>query len=949
MVQDFWPRVGLCLRAGRAGLALLLFFICTIAFAQDDYYQKLEQAALDEANAGQYASSLEKSRELYAAYQDNINAHLIAAYDMINLGRYKDASGYIDASHAIDPTNFSGYYNAAYYYALDGDINMAKRYLTETVKLYVPTFPINEAVDEIRKVGANNNKAIVFNQLADWYLQEYSRVKERYPRLSEMVNEFNQDPSKIRSIADDYAARYTQMKWPELALGAYGLASRWLRDLGRPSEGLDAAEAGFNYMTKNGYGQNPYQATMLLNELIKTYYDLGNDEKVVDYADEILALSEKLPLHVHDVNALILEASSYDALGNNDEARKLATIAYQLAEKSGNRYGAANAANSLCASYNIARFDTDVNDAIYFGEKALEIGMKYKFEYLVATILGNLGLAYYKLGTVEGQSKCIRLYGSLVEIYKQKQMWGRAASALLTTGVMMYHAQGYQYAAQYLEESIELSKKSMGEISAEDKLTYYQSQISAYEFLAACYANLGNAEKTYEAIEGSRSRVLTERLAKGKDVPPGSIADLQKILKDDEAAIFYQLFSARELIILVISKKYSKVLFHTDDMFIGNIKEKYFDRMNMEHRERRGQDLSRESRVAMADFEKVTQLTRKFFERPGVGDDILKEYLQGYYKFLILPVLNRLGGIKSLLISPDDVLNYIPFEALQMFDGKYLVEKYNVRYLNSTGALRLISERQYPTGRKPLVAMGGAIYEPNATIAPVLKTQHDLNVLEAEVEENKANGTSQRRAYAALFGNTAMNPLPGTLEEVKSIAKNVPGAEIFSGRGFTENRLKAMSASGELKQYKVLHLATHGFVIEEIPDLSGVAMSIFTNETSKEDGFLNVNEIASLNLNTDLTVLSACQTALGKIYGGEGITGLTQSLLVAGSNAALVSLWPVNDTSTMLFMSDLYKEAAKGKSYSQVVTELKRRFIKGEFGEEFKHPNYWAPFIYFGR
>jgi CHAT domain-containing protein len=944
--MNFRSRVGLCSRAGRAGLALLLFFVVSNAFAQDDYYIKLEQTSLDEANSNQYASSLEKARELYAAYQDNINAHILAAYDMIMLGRYKDASGYIDASFAIDPTNFSAYYNAAYYYALDGNIEMSKKYFLETLRCYVPTFPIKDALDEIRKVGANNNKAAEFNQLADWYQQQYNTFKERYPTINAMYVEFNNDPSNIRAIADDYAAKFTKMKWPEMAVGVYGHTCRMFRQGGYPSLAVDAAEAGFAYMRKNGYGQNPYQATMMLNELIKTYYELGNDEKVVDFSDEILALSQQLPLHVHDVNALILMASSHDALGNNDEARKLSLEAYRLAEKSGNRFGAASAANSLCVAYNLQRFDTDVADAIYFGEKALEISLKYKFESLSGTIMGNLGLAYYKLGTVEGQSKCIRLYGSLVAIYEDKQMWAKAASTLTTTGIMMYHAQGYQYAAEYLEKAIAYEKKSMGEMSAEDKLTYYQSQMSAYEFLAACYARLDNAEKVYEAIEGSRSRVLTERLAKGKEVKRGSIADLQKLLQPDEAAIFYDLFTAHEVIILVITKKYSKALFHTDDTFIGNIKEKYFDKMNMEHRERKGND--RDTRVAMSDFQKVTQLTRKFFEKPGMGDDILKEYLQGYYKFLILPVLNRLTNVKNLLISPDDVLNYIPFEALQLHDGKYLVEKYGIRYLNSTGALRLISERQYPAGRKPLVAMGGAIYEANNTVAPAVNTQHDLNALVSEVQENKQNGTSQRKAYAALFGAGPMNPLPGTLAEVQAITKNVPDAEIYSGRDFTESKLKSMSANGSLKQFKVLHLATHGFVVEEIPDLSGVAMSIFTNETGSEDGFLNVNEIASLNLNADLAVLSACQTALGKIYGGEGVTGLTQSLLVAGSNAALVSLWPVNDTSTSLFMADLYKEAGKGKNYAQVVAELKRRFIKGEFGEEFKHPNYWAPFIYFG-
>lgn len=937
-------------------ITLLLTSISICATAQE-YYVDLERQALEKVNSGDYEKAVELGKELYAAYPDNITAHLVVGYAMMNLGRHQEGGAYIGSAMAIDPTELYSNLNTGLYFVIEGDIKKAKDFLVFSIKTMPAHVLVQDVGADIRKVGVSLKMIQRFEEIATWYEQEYNRVTERYPTLPAAREDFYKALPKgaaaLRAVADDYAKRFVAMSWPDLALGVYGWASRTLRENGYYSEAITAAEAGYAMYVRNGTGDNPFQAGYLLEQLLESYRAVGNNERIVEYVDEVLELTEKLPIHTSDVNALLIGANSYDILGDNDAARKLALDAWNLAAvKSTYRFGAVSAANSLCAAYNIWRFRSDVNDAIYFGEQALQMGIKYKFDNLVGAITGNLALAHWKLGTAEAQGRCIYLHGALEAIYEQKKMYAAQAQTVNNMGSLYFWSGMYADAAEKFEQSIKLAEKDIGSLTYEDKLTFYQSQVSAYNFLTVCYAQMKNAPKAFEAMEGSRSRVLTERLAGGKELRPAKLTDLQQMLKPDEAAIMYYLFSAHEVVILVVTNKYSQVLFHTDENFVGTIKAKYLDRMNKEHRDRgAGADepVAMERGLVIEDLQKVTQLTRRFFESPGMADEVLKEYLQGYYKFLILPVANRLTGVKNLYISPDDVLNYIPFEALTMHDGKYLIEKFGIRYLGSASAMKLINERTYGEGRQSLLAMGGASYQPLQVEAPEIRNQHDMNVLQTIVRENEAAGKSQLMPYAAIFGTDAMNPLPGTLAEVKSIQQSLPSAVVYTGSDMTENRIKAMSKSGQLKNFKVLHLATHGFVVQEIPVLSGVAMSIPGVEQQGEDGFLNVNEIAALNLNADLTVLSACQTALGKLYSGEGVTGLTQSLLVAGSNAALVSLWPVNDTSTMLFMSNLYKESAKGKPYTQVVNELKRKFIKGEFGDEFKHPNFWAPFVYIGK
>lgn len=939
----------LCLTFG------VLTFISPVAKAQ--YYREITTKAFDHLDKKEYDQALKLGQEIYSVFPDNISGHVICAFSLINLGKASDAGTYITAGLKTDPSYFPIIIDAGYYFAATGDVDRAKAHLTESMKLFPKDVQLPALLEEIRIVGQNVGKSSQFNELAAWYDRTKPTIKEHYISMQELNGYFFEHAAdgaaSLRAKTEAAAEDYRKGKWHDMVIGTYCTASWWFRTNNLKSDAIELAEAAYSYYRKNGCGENFDMAGYMYQTVIDSYTAVGNDERAVQFSQEIVDISPKMVVHASDAKCLQILAGAYDRLQKNDDARAYAAAAYKVAETNGYKQGMVAGANALCAAYNIYRFPEDGPKCIQYGEAGLRLASQLKLEEMMGPLIGNLAVGYLKVGTKEAKAKSLQLHGSLVKIYKERKQWAAAALTLNNAGALYTYIDEYASAARLFEESIALGEMAVSNLSNDDKLTFYQSQISAYEFAAMCYAKLNNVEKTFDMLEGSRSRVLSERLTNGERISKSSVAEVQSKLESDQAQIMYSLFSGHEVIILVITKKFASVLFHSDIEFVGKIKDKYLDRINKEHGDRKGlgrdEVYDRDRAVQEADFKKVTQLTRKFFENPGMADNILDEYLKGYYRFLILPVQNRLSNIKKLILSPDDVLNFIPYEALKSGDGKYLVEKFDVKYTHGAAISKLLESRQYSSSRKPLLAMGGAVFNVMNVEAPVIQNQQDLNFLQLHSQELMKQGESQREAYAALFGKGPMNYLPGTVEEVNNVGNVVPGALVFTVENMTENRIKELSKNGELAKYKVLHLATHGFVVDELPALSGVAMSIFPDERGGEDGFLNTNEISSLKLNADLTVLSACQTALGKIYSGEGVTGLTQSLIVAGSNAALVSLWPVNDTSTMLFMSGLYKESLKGKPYAQVVNELKRKFIKGEFGEQFRHPNFWAPFVYIGQ
>jgi len=160
------------------------------------------------------------------------------------------------------------------------------------------------------------------------------------------------------------------------------------------------------------------------------------------------------------------------------------------------------------------------------------------------------------------------------------------------------------------------------------------------------------------------------------------------------------------------------------------------------------------------------------------------------------------------------------------------------------------------------------------------------------------------------------------------------------------NKLANESAikADDLKNYSIVHLATHGIVDEENPELSRIFLQ---NDSEAEDGNLYSGEIYNLHLNANLVTLSACQTGLGKISKGEGVIGLSRALVYAGAKNIIVSFWSVADESTAELMTDFYKSLLQNTTptFTTGLRDAKLELIeKGKYAA----PYFWAPFILIG-
>lgn len=336
------------------------------------------------------------------------------------------------------------------------------------------------------------------------------------------------------------------------------------------------------------------------------------------------------------------------------------------------------------------------------------------------------------------------------------------------------------------------------------------------------------------------------------------------------------------------------------------------------------------------------------------GNDMESKYFNNYrnaikyriedtfsYNNFWKPIEDKVGQNKTLYISPDGVYNQINLEAIPLGDGKYLLDNSNIVLISNTKDLFInkVKTQQYQEEKTALLFGDPKFY------------------------------LTSRKDYVSEFrsGATQISDLPGTKKEINELTS------LFNKYGWKTKDYTDIEAAEEtvkgIQSPKVFHIATHGFFTEK-EDRKPKQSTMQENDMSDnpllntglmlkgagdllaktrynynvEPGILTAYEAMNLNLDkTDLVVLSACETGLGEVHGGEGVFGLQRSFLVAGAKTLIMSLFKVSDEATQKLMVSFYEKWLETGDKRQAFIDAKK-----ELRNEYKDPIYWGAFIMIG-
>lgn len=310
--------------------------------------------------------------------------------------------------------------------------------------------------------------------------------------------------------------------------------------------------------------------------------------------------------------------------------------------------------------------------------------------------------------------------------------------------------------------------------------------------------------------------------------------------------------------------------------------------------------------VGRSEIDSLVQRFRSCIDPETVGNDLKRSYDnalelgQQLYTYLLAPVAEHLNQAKQVHIIPDEKLHYLPFSAFHDGTGEFLIEKFVFHNQPSAAILQhLLASRQ----------------------------------------------TQEITSFPRTLAVAASPELPFSMEEASQVAALTPQSRALLASVATEKNVRSASRA----HYDAMLFASHGRLDEKKPYRSAILLATEPGQTrSDNDGQLMFSEITKMECDSAKVVyLSACESASGKLYRGEGMVGLQRAFMIAGANTVVANLWEVNDKTSKLLTVEFFKLWLTGISKGEALREAQRKLIKDikklAIYEYLPHPYFWAP------
>lgn len=803
---------------------------------------------------------------------------------------------------------------------LQGDYDRALDHLNRAIQ-------IAEKIKNGRLVATSmGGRALIY-----WHQGDLKKALEDFNYCTTLFEQLGSQAS--------LAINYFNIGSVHMELGNYREAQEFLKKSLEMS--VDLKDRGLEGVCLNAFGE--------------IHADLGEFDLAIDYMKKSLRIAEEIGEKREQAFGLRDIGEIYERTEKYQQALEYYQKSYKLSEEIGEKRAIGRGLSDIGEVYSrLGKHELAMQNYM----KALEIVEPIGNKQNIGRTLLRIGYEHYLKGEMDKAEEMFSKSAVVLrEVGDPQQLW----PALHQLGVVYRDTNRTTEAIKHMKEAVDLIEKVRSEIQLpEQKSGYLEDKLEVYEDLLQLLLSDGNISEAFEYAQRSKARAFLDLLAESKINPEAGLDQelldqkrklvtqlvrIEKSIQDEfdkdkpDWAVIRNLESKRN----GIDDQYTKLISDIrnsnprfadlqypvplklteakallDDETI--LLEYFVGKNNSELFAITNKDVHVYPIVGETQLSKSIQLLREELQKPESVLQLTEQSYSRYvklasnlYSMLMKPAESSFQSNTRIVIAPDGVLNYLPFESLLMKTA-------------GNGAIDF-SKLPY------LAAKCEIEYVPSASV---------LSALHKNVQ-NTVSGQKALLAVAVPTADAAADPpLPFAKSEVESIAKFYPASDVtlLIGNQATEENMKKL----ELNQYRNLHFASHGFINESRPQLSALVLS--SSSKSKEDGYLTMREVFDLNLHADLVVLSACKTGLGSQSRGEGVTGLYRAFLCAGTSSVLVSLWNVSDKPSADLMTSFYRNMEKdGMSKSAALKKARLEMIarKG-----YSHPYYWSTFILIG-